>query len=140
MLGEAAFVVAFFIESHDASDTQSLEHGYVVVHTIREQIGTNSPSFIIRAAESEEFIRPDPVDISVLQLMEVKILSKIERVEIVQFAFYRMLDPAHAVQIRQHKPTNAITRVAERNKAKLDEKAQHIQWYETMPYHYVCSD
>lgn len=46
-----------------------------------------------------------------------------------------MLDPAHAVQIRQHKPTNAITRVAERNKAKLDEKAQYIHGSETMSYH-----
>ena len=50
MLGEAAFVITFFIESHDARDAQSLEHGHIVVHTEREHIGTNSPSFIIWAA------------------------------------------------------------------------------------------
>ena len=48
MHGEAAFIVALFVESHDARDAQFLEHGHVVVHTVRICIGTNWPTFIIR--------------------------------------------------------------------------------------------
>ena len=70
--------------------------------------------------------------------MEVKVLLQVKSAKIVKSAFNCVFESPHAVQIRQHEPANAVTRVTKRDEPKFDEKAQYIKRREIMSY-YLCA-
>ena len=88
IIGEASCIIGFIIESDNHSNSEFFEDGDIILG--RKELILNKKNlyailvnwFVIRRAESNEFIWNNPVKVSVLDSLEVFIFVEVKRLEI----------------------------------------------------------
>ena len=108
LLCELLLLILRLVEADDKCDTESSEDGHIIIWSE----GAVAVSGVQRAREGDELSGNDPIQISILNLLEVLIFLYIELSVVVPSECYRELETLEAVQVCATVGTVAHCRVA----------------------------